>query len=497
MKKNILMIMADQLTPFLLKIYGDRTCRTPNIDKLAAKGVVFDGAYSPCPLCAPARAGMMAGRMPSDIGCYDNASVLPSSEPTLAHCMSLAGYETVLSGKMHFIGPDQFHGFEKRLNTDIYPANLLWIPFIRDEKMLGGGEHAKNYVPGNYGVRPWSVGLQYDEETVFHAVHYLRERWLEKNERGRTSRPFFLCVSMHHPHEPFYVTPGLWDMYKDADVGIPVCPDGMPVSVMDQWLNEQYHRTDKYRVDDPENLRNLRRCYYALTSYVDGKVGELISALEQTGELENTTVIFTSDHGDMLADRGMVQKRCFYEWSARIPMIIANAPGAKPGTRDDRPASLLDLLPTLADIGGYDGPRGDAEGSSLLREAPPETAVYSENHSEGVRAPCFMIREGKFKLVYIHGYDGQLFNLENDPSEMRDLFRVPEYDEIRKRLTARILKRFDPEKISKIMGEDWQKRRMIRDADNITGLKHDYCPRTDGSKLYYRGDTTIADVKIE
>ena len=440
---------------------------------------------------------MMAGRMPSGLGCYDNASVLPSAEPTFAHYLSLAGYETVLSGKMHFIGPDQMHGFEKRLNTDIYPANLLWIPFIRDEKMLGGGEHAKNYVPEFYGVRPWSVGLQYDEETVHQAKHYLRNRWLEKTEHGRNNKPFFMCVSMHHPHEPFYVTPELWEQYRDTDVDIPECPENMPVSVLDKWLNEQYHRTDVYRIDDPENLKNLRRCYYALTSYIDGKIGELISVLEQTGEFENTSIIFTSDHGDMLGDRGMVQKRCFYEWSAKIPLIVTNAGNLKAGTRDSRPAGLLDILPTLADMCGYDGPMHEIDGSSLLRPAKPGAVVYSENHSEGVRAPCFMIRDKKFKLVYIHNHQGQLFDMENDPREMHDLFGNPEYNEIRLRLTARLLERFDPDKIMKSMPGDWQKRRTIREADALTGLRHDYCPVADGKGQYYRGATTIADVKIE
>ena len=497
MKKNVLMIMADQLTPFMLGLYGNKTCLTPNIDRLAERGVVFGNAYTPCPLCAPARAGLMAGRMPSDVGCYDNASVLPSGEPSLAHYMSLAGYETVLSGKMHFIGPDQLHGFEKRLNTDIYPANLLWIPFVRDDKMLGGGEHAKSYISENFGVRPWSVGLQYDEETVYLARHYLRERWLNRNEHGRSTRPFFLCVSMHHPHEPFYVTPELWDLYKDAEFDIPFSRDSMPVSEMDKWLNEQYHRTDIFRVDDPDNIKNLWRCYCALTTYVDNKVAELISCLEELGELENTAIIFTSDHGDMLGQRGMVQKRCFYEWSSRVPLIVANTGGLNAGTRDNRAASLLDILPTLTEIGEYEGALHDAEGRSLLANASPDAVVFSENHSEGVRSPCFMIRQGRYKLVYIHGYDGQLFDLENDPMELCDLYNVPEYSSIQKNLTDQILKRFDPGKIQEHMAKDLDKRRVIRSADTMSGLSHDYSPRTDGSLLYYRGHTTVPDVRKE
>ncbi|MCL2884094.1 MAG: sulfatase-like hydrolase/transferase [Oscillospiraceae bacterium] len=515
MPPNILLIMADQLTPFMLRAYGDQTCRTPNLDRLAARGIVFDNAYSPCPLCAPARAAMMSGKFASHVDCYDNASVLSSAQPTAAHYLANAGYETVLSGKMHFIGPDQLHGFERRLTTDIYPAALSWIPFERDDTLLGGGEHAKLYKADAMGLRAWSVGLEYDGETLFEAQHFLRQRWLDKAGHGETSRPFFLCVSFHHPHEPFYVTQALWERYKDAAAALPADTVDIPRSVMDEWLNKQYHRTDKYPLTR-DDLLLLRRCYYALVSDIDDKVGALLDTLDQVGEADNTAVIFTSDHGDMLGERGMVQKRCFYEWSARVPLIMVLPGGhaaegagagtdtvaagmcdARAGIRDARPCTLVDLLPTVLDIAGDGADPVDIDGHSLLR-APEEDAVaISEYHGEGVRAPCFMAKNESYKLIYIHGFDGQLFDLETDPRETRDLWRDSAFAAARQRLTDTILQQFDPAAIAAHIEPDRARRRVVRAADAAAGRRYDYCPTVDGTRQYYREFTTVPDVKEE
>lgn len=159
---NILLIMADQLVPFLTGAYGHPVVQTPHLDRLAAEGIRFDAAYTPYPLCAPARVAFMTSRYASRIGCFDNAALFPTDQPTLAHYLTNAGYETVLSGKMHFIGPDQLHGFGRRLTTDVFPANIKWVP-VPDESGQGG--HAHNYVPPNVGVRSWTKFLAFDEET--------------------------------------------------------------------------------------------------------------------------------------------------------------------------------------------------------------------------------------------------------------------------------------------------------------------------------------------
>src|SRR3954453_13537876 len=201
---NVLVVMADQLVPFLTGPYGDPVAQTPNMDAVARDGFRYDAAYTPYPLCAPARAAFMCGQYASRHGCYDNAAILPADVPTLAHSLTLAGYDTVLSGKMHFVGPDQLHGFARRLTTDVFPAAMDWVPTQDPEGRFLRGGHARSYVPPRVGVVEWTKFLAYDEETHFRALEYLRN--------GRAD-PFFLVVSYHHPHDPFQVTQELWDLY--------------------------------------------------------------------------------------------------------------------------------------------------------------------------------------------------------------------------------------------------------------------------------------------
>jgi choline-sulfatase len=184
--------------------------------------VVFDAAYTPYPLRAPARAALMTGRHASRYGCFDNAAVLPADEPTLAHYLTLAGYDTALSGKMHFLGPNQQHGFRRRLTTGVFPPGFDWVPRLDAQGKFPRGGHARAYVAPNVGVRPWTKFLAYDEETHFPALEFLRERG-----RARPAEPFCLFASYHHPHDPFHVTQALWDLYVGADIPLPRFPDAL------------------------------------------------------------------------------------------------------------------------------------------------------------------------------------------------------------------------------------------------------------------------------
>src|SRR3712207_4404768 len=177
---------------------------------------------------------------------------------------------------MHFVGPDQLHGFRRRLTTDVFPAGFDWVPVLDDDDKFVAGGHAHSYVPPNVGVRPWTKFLSYDEETHFRALEYVRERG-----RGRADEPFFLTVSYHHPHDPFHVTRELWDLYDAEEIETPTWPADMAAtySAMDRWANDA-HATDEVDLDDPANLRALRRAYLGLVTYVDRKLGELVAALE-------------------------------------------------------------------------------------------------------------------------------------------------------------------------------------------------------------------------
>ena len=484
---NILLIMADQLMPFLMGAYDHPVVKTPNLDRLVERGVRFDAAYTPYPLCAPARAALMTGRYASDLGCYDNAAVMPSDEPTIAHYLTNAGYETVLSGKMHFIGPDQLHGFRRRLTTDVYPANIDWVPSQDPAGKFVGGGHARLYVPPSVGVRPWTKFLSYDEETHFRALEYLRERG-----RLKPAEPFFLVASYHHPHDPFHVTQELWDLYEGADIVIPQCPTNLEetYSAMDHWLNE-VHETDQVDLCDPDNLRQLRRAYYGLVSYIDQKVGELLQALDQTGQRDNTIVIFTSDHGDMLAEKRMVQKRCFYEWSSRVPLIVQFPDGSSAGRTVRQPVSLLDLLPTLLDLAGVpEEQRLPVDGMSIagLLDGTDahQRAVLSEYHVEKVKAPCFMVCQGSHKYIYIHGHASQLFDLDSDPGEWHNLAGQPRLRELEEQLRAMILERFDPERLAADGAASVRRRELVKAAMERNDTHWDYSPVFDATRQYVR-----------
>ncbi len=411
---------------------------------------------------------------------------MPPDVPTLGHYLSVEGYDTVLSGKMHFIGPDQLHGFAHRLTTDVFPAGVDWVPSVDADGRFPAGGHARHYAAPDPGVRSWTKFMAYDEETQFRALEHLRERG-----RLQTPEPLCMVVSYHHPHDPFHVSQELWDLYDD-DIPIPEYPDDLAstYSAMDGWANEA-HETARYDLTEPGSLRALRRAYYASLSYIDRKVGELLQALRESGELENTLVVFTSDHGDMLGERGMVQKRCFYEWSVRIPLLM-RFPGARhAGVSVSQPVSLIDVLPTLLDFAGVpQEKRVPMDGISILPlisgEDHLERTVFSEYHLEKVWAPCFMVRRGRYKYIYIHGYGRQLFDLEDDPGEWHDLSESPENALQLTQLHSALLDRFDPDRLAAEGADSIRRREIVKEAMQVNNTHWDFVPVFDATRQYVR-----------
>ena len=510
MQPNILFIMADQLTPMLTGAYDHPLVKTPNLDRLVRDGIRFDSAYSSCPLCAPARASIMAGRQTSDIKAYDNAALLAADEPTFAHYLTNAGYECVLSGKMHFIGPDQLHGFKRRLTTDIYPSDFSWTRsrewagntiFVPDRLGPAYTEAMGDNLEG-IGQRRWNRYLEYDVRTNTRALEYLRRQRISDRYDAegafahghKNSHPFFLGVSYHHPHQPLHVPQRFWDMYEGVDIPIPEIPEDIEQrrSQLDKWLRFS-HGLDKTDITDPDNLKVMHRAYYSLVSFVDHLVGELLDELEEQGLADNTAVIFTSDHGDMLGSRGMIQKRCFYEQSARVPLILRLPGGRGAGKKVAEHVSLVDILPTCTDLAGFpDELTAPYDGVSLLNyieDGSPEQKeriIFSESHSDGVWGPCFMARKGAYKYVYIHGYDSQLFDLESDPEEMDNLAGRSEYAKVETELKDAILERFDPDAIEEDVQANVKRRLIIEAAMKLNETAWDYTFVEEGRNLYRR-----------
>jgi len=477
---NILFVMADQMTPFMLDACGGTGAPMANLTALAQRGVQFTTAYTPCPMCVPARSSLMTGLYVSRTGCYDNGDPYPSFIPSFAHYLTNAGYEAVLSGKMHFVGPDQLHGFQRRLNTDVYPSGFIWSYPLLDENdpEAMAFDFAPQYKAQNIGAG-WSTELQYDEETHFRALEYLRHA---------PDSPFMLLVSYTNPHPPYQVPRKYWEMYRDADMPLPHYPDDMDARYSDfDRAFLRWYGLDRKSIRDPEHLIAMRRGFAALSHYVDDKLGELLDVLDETGLRDNTVIVFTSDHGEMLGEKGLIQKRSFYEWSSRIPLII-DYPGATPRTIDT-PVSLIDLPATLIDIAGAN-PVDKLDGRSLLQAihgAALETLpVISEYHGEAIMRPCFMIRQGPWKYIYIHRSAPQLFNIESDPGEWENLAGTDAVAEIEQELREIVTSTFDLDFIEKDVWARLPQKQVVNAAMDRTGTSWDYKVETDPSKQYVR-----------
>ncbi|MBN1673405.1 MAG: choline-sulfatase [Kiritimatiellae bacterium] len=503
-KPNILLVMTDQMTPLMTGAYGYAAAKTPNLDRLAAEGVLFENAYSSCPICAPARMSLLTGMYVSSINANDNTSILPSDEPTHNHYLSAAGYDTVLSGKLHAIGPDQLHGFAKRLTTDVYPADFNWLAICRSDPsgFTSAHEHpiAVDYVTAGVGVRQWSLQLDYDEETHFRGLEYLRRKrsqpsgTLQKALPKRDDTPFFLQVSYQHPHEPFHCLRRYWDLYEGVEIPVPTYPEELEstYTAMDRDLNTA-HGAGEVDLKDPDSLLAMHRAYLGSMTYCDDKLGELLQALEDLGLADDTIVIFTSDHGDMLGHRGMIQKRTFYEQASRIPLIFRfpkNFPMGKPGAVVKDPVSIVDVCPTLLELSGiadYLPMDGKSLVPQLKGERDPGRYVFAENHSEGVTGLCFMVRRGRYKYNWLYQRDAQLFDMEADPGEWENLAGRPECREVEAELKGLILARFDPAAIERQLAANLRKRRVIKKAlDAVGGPRWAYQPFVDANEQYWR-----------
>jgi choline-sulfatase len=465
---NILMIMADQLAGPALPAYGHPIVRTPHLDALAARGAVFENCYCNNPLCVPSRQSMVTGRLASTIGSYDNAAELPAGVPTFVHHLRRGGYRTILAGKMHFVGPDQLHGFEERLNSDIYPATFEWTPDWRRGLYGNPGTSARKLQQS--GPADWTEQLTYDEDSQRRVL----ER-LEGLAKGQGGRPFFLCVSYTHPHDPYVITPKYWDLYKDAEIGMPAAP-ATPFDAMHpycQWLHI-HHEIDKYP-PSAERILASRRAYYGMLSYVDDKVGELLAALDRLGLRDETMVIFTSDHGDMMGEHGMWFKRTYHEWSTRVPLIICK-PGVRPGHRVRQIVSLVDLFPTLLDWAGLPPAEHPLDGQSFAAGLGGaltgwKDSAMIEYMGEGMLAPMRCIREGRYKYVHVHGYPPLLFDLQADPLEASNLAGRPELAGTEAQLRAAVLKDFDFDAVHAAVLRSQQDRLMMWDALSL-GQQH-------------------------
>ena len=427
-RPNIVVVMADQLAPHFTGAYGHPVAKTPHLDALAARGMRFDAAYCNSPLCAPSRFAFMSGQLISRIAAYDNASEFRASIPTFAHYLSSLGYRTGLSGKMHFVGPDQMHGFQDRVTTDIYPADFAWTPdWEAPDERIDKWYHNMQTVRES-GMAVATFQTDYDDEVGFAARRWLIDRGRD-HAAGNTA-PFCLVASFIHPHDPYVAKPEWWDLYTDAEIDMPAyTPAPSDLDPFSRRIMDGIEAS--YETLTDAEIRRARRAYLANVSYFDSKIGELTHTLEQMGTLDNTIVIVTADHGDMLGERGLWYKMNFFEHSARVPLVMAG-PGVAQGVAANS-CSLVDLLPTFIDIaGGDDACLGEpVDGRSLMPlargEVDPVDEAIGEYCAEMTPYPVFMIRRGPLKYIHCDADPPQLYDLSRDPLEKVNLAADPAY----------------------------------------------------------------------
>jgi len=451
-RPNVLVIMSDQHSRHFLGCYGNGIVRTPNLDRLAAEGMRFDNCYCPSPLCVPSRMSFMTSRTPTHNEVWDNGHILSSAIPTWAHHLGAAGYETALVGRMHFVGPDQRHGFERRPIGE-YSARHPGSP----EK---GGPRWQRFPSASSGQHRAAIEIaghgdttyqEFDRMVTAAALGYLDEKAADTGGRAFAAVTGFVL-----PHCPFICPKDLFDYYLERDE-LPVVEESRP-PVVERLLRAR----DLMRPLAEDTIRHARAAYLGLCELFDSFVGRLLAKLDETGLARNTLVIYVSDHGELAGEHGCWTKSNYYEGSAGVP-LIARLPGViEAGSSSSAVCSLTDVGPTLVELSGAEE-MIDVDGRSLwptmrgrhpadwpnetfselvdLRTWPRTREAMQSNY------PSRMIRSGKWKL-WTFGDEENLppvmFDLEADPGETKDLGRDPAHAETREGLLARARDGWDP-----------------------------------------------------
>ncbi len=434
-KPNILIIMSDEHAPMYSSVYGHPIVQTPNMERLAAAGATFDAAYCNSPLCTPSRMSFMTGRYVHHIGAWDNVTPLRSDEVTWAHRLRDCGYDVALSGKQHFGGPDQLHGFQQQLARDLHAE---WNHAIHtwDDGIVPAEQPWQEVYAAGPGA---TEELEVDDLAQQRALEYLRDP-------ARQASPWALNVSFIAPHFPLIAPQRFWEMYPPDEMDLPKIPEGHldRLHPMAQRLRTMFGFP---RFPD-DVVRRARAGYYALISYFDEKIGELLDTLIETGQFENTVIIHISDHGDMNGEHGMWRKSNFYEASSRAPLQIVWPGRVAGGQRFADVVSLVDVAATLCDIAGdsCDLPLDGDSLLPLLTEADTEwkDEAFCEYLAHGSDRPMAMLRRGRYKLNYSWGEPAELYDLAADPGEFDDLAQVAGYQDLVEKMTDSLLADWDP-----------------------------------------------------
>ncbi|TBL68482.1 sulfatase-like hydrolase/transferase [Paenibacillus thalictri] len=419
-RPDILLFLSDQHHANYTGFAGHKIVRTPNLDQLAEDGVVMSCAYTSAPICVASRVSMLTGKLPEKTGVYTNEGAIGSDQTTFLHGMAAAGYETVLCGRMHFLGEDQRHGFTRRIMGELTP--LFWGrygaarsdlgPYVgtmanQSLKIIGGGT---------------SPVLEYDKAVIQAALDYLKQDH---------DKPQCIVVGTYGPHHTFVAPPDMYSYYKERiDI-----PESFRQGELHPVLSGLRNPGLKEEV-----LVKLRSAYFGMIENVDRQIGEVREAWNQYLQRSGRQGVFAymSDHGEQAGEHGLIGKSTFYEGSAKIPLVFAgdNIPA---GVIVEQPVSIMDIGPTFCDFAGADtAPRPD--GVSLKAQLlggvqQQERTIVSEfvYQMDGNIVPARMLRQSEWKYVAYAGYEAyaQLFHIATDPQELNNLYR-PDHEAVLK-----------------------------------------------------------------
>ncbi|WP_299141523.1 sulfatase-like hydrolase/transferase [uncultured Tateyamaria sp.] len=423
--RNLLFILSDEHQARAMGCAGHSVVQTPHLDALAARGTRFTNAYTPSPICVPARASLATGRPVHETGAWDNAMPYTGSMPSWGHALQARGVRCESIGKLHYRNTDDATGFDRMHHPMMVAGGvgMVWASLrdeatrkIASEPMLGA-----QLGPGN------SSYTDYDAEVTRRACD-----WLD----AAGPEPWCLYVGLVAPHFPLVVPQPFYDLYPHDTLPPPKAhpADGY---VRHPWVAKQNAFMDSEAHFESEANRQIALAsYYGLCSWLDHNVGQILTALDRAGLTENTTVIYSSDHGDNAGARGLWGKSNFYEESVAIPLIMAG-PNVARGTCDTA-VDLLDVTATLTDHFGAEPVGHGKPLRNIIVDPEPDRPVLSQYHAAGAVSGAFMLRQGRFKLICYMGFEDELFDLVADPEELTNLATDPAYDAVRARLHAQL-----------------------------------------------------------
>ncbi|MEM9319974.1 MAG: sulfatase-like hydrolase/transferase [Pseudomonadota bacterium] len=413
MTGNLLIVMSDEHQARAMSCAGHPIAQTPNLDALAARGTRFTNAYTPSPICVPARAAFATGRHVHDIGLWDNAMPYDGSIPGWGHALQEGGIGVESIGKLHYRSEEDPAGFDvEHLPMMVVGGHgMVWASIRKEgERITANGRMLGDYIgPGQ------STYTEYDRAVTERTI-----TWLNERAATEADQPWCLYVGLVAPHFPLICPPEFFDLYADRNLPEPKLhpANGTP---RHPWVEKQNAMMDsEAKFADADERRRAIAAYFGLTSWMDHNVGRIMDALSETGFAETTTVVYTSDHGDNVGARGLWGKSNHYEESVAVPLIMAG-PKTAPGLCET-PVSLLDLAASIP--AHFDLPfecAGEPLPDIAACGPDPNRAVFSEYHAAGAVSGAYMLRKGRWKLIHYIGFPDELFDLETDPEETTNL----------------------------------------------------------------------------